>query len=297
MSQPKLNDLQSFLAVARDQSFTKAAAKLGVTPSALSHTIRGLEERMGVRLLARTTRNVAPTEAGEKLMRSIGPLFDQIAAEIEVLGELRDKPAGTIRVTCSDDAAESILRPMLAGFLAEYPDIQVEISIDYGFTNIVSERFDAGIRLGESISKDMIAVRLGPDWRLAVVGSPAYFKQHSPPLLPQDLTNHTCINIRHSLNGGCYAWEFEKGDRKLNIRVNGQFTSNSMIHVLNAALDGIGLAYVPEFLAKPHLASGRLKEVLADWSPYFEGFHLYYPNRRQASPAFTAFVKAVRFRE
>jgi len=210
---------------------------------------------------------------------------------------LRDKPAGTIRVTCSDDAAESILRPMLAGFLAEYPDIQVEISIDYGFTNIVSERFDAGIRLGESISKDMIAVRLGPDWRLAVVGSPAYFKQHSPPLLPQDLTNHTCINIRHSLNGGCYAWEFEKGDRKLNIRVNGQFTSNSMIHVLNAALDGIGLAYVPEFLAKPHLASGRLKEVLADWSPYFEGFHLYYPNRRQASPAFTAFVKAVRFRE
>jgi DNA-binding transcriptional LysR family regulator len=297
MSQPKLNDLQSFLAVARDQSFTKAAAKLGVTPSALSHTIRGLEERMGVRLLARTTRNVAPTEAGEILMRSIGPLFDQIAAEIEVLGELRDKPAGTIRVTCSDDAAESILRPMLAGFLAEYPDIQVEISIDYGFTNIVSERFDAGIRLGESISKDMIAVRLGPDWRLAVVGSPAYFKQHSPPLLPQDLTNHTCINIRHSLNGGCYAWEFEKGDRKLNIRVNGQFTSNSMIHVLNAALDGIGLAYVPEFLAKPHLASGRLKEVLADWSPYFEGFHLYYPNRRQASPAFTAFVKAVRFRE
>ena len=297
MSQPKLNDLQSFLAVSRDQSFTKAAAKLGVTPSALSHTIRGLEERMGVRLLARTTRNVAPTEAGEKLMRSIGPLFDQIAAEIEVLGELRDKPAGTIRVTCSDDAAESILRPMLAGFLAEYPDIQVEISIDYGFTNIVSERFDAGIRLGESISKDMIAVRLGPDWRLAVVGSPAYFKQHSPPLLPQDLTNHTCINIRHSLNGGCYAWEFEKGDRKLNIRVNGQFTSNSMIHVLNAALDGIGLAYVPEFLAKPHLASGRLKEVLADWSPYFEGFHLYYPNRRQASPAFTAFVKAVRFRE
>jgi DNA-binding transcriptional LysR family regulator len=297
MSAPKINDLQSFLAVARNQSFTKAAAKLGVTPSALSHTIRGLEERLGVRLLARTTRNVAPTEAGEKLMRSIGPLFDQIAAEVEVLGESRDKPAGTIRVTCSDDAAESILRPALAGFLADYPDIQVEISIDYGFTNIVNERFDAGIRLGESISKDMIAVRLGPDWRLAVVGAPAYFEQHSIPILPQDLTNHTCINIRHSLNGACYAWEFERGSRKLNIRVNGQFTSNSMIHVLNAALDGIGLAYVPDFLAKPYLTDGRLKEVLADWSPYFQGFHLYYPNRRQASPAFTAFVEAVRFRE
>ncbi len=242
MSTPKLNDLQAFLQVARDQSFTKAATKLGVTPSALSHTLRGLEERIGLRLLARTTRNVAPTEAGERLMRSIGPLLDQIAAEVEVLGELRDKPAGTIRITCSDDAAEGIIRPMLAGFLAQYPDIQIEICIDYGFTNIVSERFDAGIRLGESISKDMIAVRLGPDWRLSVVGSPAYFERHPVPLQPQDLTQHTCINIRHSPNGSCYAWEFEKGSRKLNIRVNGQFTSNSMIHVLNAALDGVGLA-------------------------------------------------------
>ncbi|RMU77857.1 LysR family transcriptional regulator [Pseudomonas syringae pv. apii] len=296
MSTPKLNDLQAFLQVARDQSFTKAATKLGVTPSALSHTLRGLEERMGLRLLARTTRNVAPTEAGERLMRSIGPLLDQIAAEVEVLGELRDKPAGTIRITCSDDAAEGIIRPMLAGFLAQYPDIQVEICIDYGFTNIVSERFDAGIRLGESISKDMIAVRLGPDWRLSVVGSPAYFERHPVPLQPQDLTQHTCINIRHSPNGSCYAWEFEKGSRKLNIRVNGQFTSNSMIHVLNAALDGVGLAYVPDSMAEPHIASGRLKEVLVDWSPYFKGFHLYYPNRRQASPAFSAFVEAVRYR-
>ena len=296
MSAPKINDLQAFLAVAADQSFTKAAVKLGVTPSALSHTIRALEQRLGVRLLARTTRNVAPTEAGEKLMRAIGPLFEQIAAEVETLGELRDKPAGTIRVTCSDDAAESILRPMLPGFLAQYPDIQVEICIDYGFTNIVSQRFDAGIRLGESISKDMIAVRLGPDWRLAVVGTPEYFERHPEPLLPQELTQLPCINIRHSVNGACYAWEFEKAGRKLNIRVNGQFTANSMIHVLNAALDGVGLAYVPDFLAKPHIAQGRLVEVLADWSPYFEGFHLYYPNRRQASPAFTAFVEAVRFR-
>lgn len=297
MSTPKINDLQSFLAVARCQSFTKAAVQLGVTPSALSHAIRALEERLGVRLLARTTRNVAPTEAGGRLMRSIGPLLDQIDAEVQTLGELRDKPAGTIRVTCSDDAAESILRPMLPDFLAQYPDIQVEISIDYGFTNIVSERFDAGIRLGESISKDMIAVRLGPDWRLAVVGTPDYFERHAPPRTPQELTHHACINIRHSLHGACYAWEFEKAGRKLNIRVSGQFTSNSMIHVMNAALDGIGLAYVPDFLAKPHLANSRLKEVLADWSPYFEGFHLYYPNRRQASPAFTAFVEAVRFRE
>ncbi|QXG36644.1 LysR family transcriptional regulator [Pseudomonas viridiflava] len=296
MSTPRLNDLQAFLAVARDQSFTKAAVKLGVTASALSHTIRGLEERMGVRLLARTTRNVAPTEAGEKLMNTIGPLLDQIATEVAVLGEMRDKPAGTIRVTCSDDAAENIIRPMLADFLEQYPDIQVEVCIDYGFTNIVSERFDAGIRLGESISKDMIAVRLGPDWRLSVVGTPEYFEKHAAPLLPQDLTQHTCINIRHSPNGNCYAWEFEKDGRKLNTRVNGQFTSNSMIHVMNAVLDGVGLAYVPDFLAKPHLASGRLKEVLADWSPYFEGFHLYYPNRRQASPAFTAFVEAIRYR-
>ncbi|RMS13410.1 Regulatory protein, LysR substrate-binding protein [Pseudomonas coronafaciens pv. coronafaciens] len=296
MSTPKLNDLQAFLLVAREQSFTKAATKLGVTPSALSHTLRALEERMGLRLLARTTRNVAPTEAGEQLMRSIGPLLDQIAAEVEVLGELRDKPAGTIRITCSDDAAEGIIRPMLAGFLAQYPDIQIEICIDYGFTNIVSERFDAGIRLGESISKDMIAVRLGPDWRLSVVGSPAYYERHPVPLQPQDLTQHTCINIRHSPNGSCYAWEFEKDSRKLNIRVNGQFTSNSMIHVLNAALDGVGLAYVPDSLAQPHISSGRLKEVLVDWSPYFEGFHLYYPNRRQASPAFSAFVEAVRYR-
>jgi DNA-binding transcriptional LysR family regulator len=296
MAYPKVNDLQAFLAVARDQSFTKAAAKLGVTPSALSHTIRDLEERLQVRLLARTTRNVAPTDAGEKLMHSVGPLFDQIAVEVQSLGELRDRPAGTIRVTCSDDAAESVLRPMLAGFLAKFPDIHIEISIDYGFTNIVSERFDAGIRLGESISKDMIAVRLGPDWRLAVVGAPAYFGKHPIPKTPQDLTNHTCINIRHSLAGGLYAWEFERAGRKLNIRVNGQFTSNSMIHVLNGTVDGIGLAYVPDFLAKPYLADGRLTEVLSQWCPYFQGFHLYYPNRRQTSSAFAAFVDALRYR-
>jgi len=292
----KMNDIQAFIAVAREQSFTKAAAGLGVSPSALSHTIRNLEERIGVRLLARTTRNVAPTEAGERLLQSVAPLFEQINSEIARIGELRDTPAGNIRITCSDDAAESLLRPALPAFFARYPDISVEICIDYGFTNIVTERFDAGIRLGESISRDMIAVRLGPDWRLAVVGTPDYFQTHPVPVIPQDLTAHRCINIRHSVGGSVYAWEFEKDDRKFNIRVNGPLLSNSIIHVMNGALDGIGLAYVPEQMARPHIEAGRLIEVLADWSPTFEGFHLYYPNRRNTSSAFAAFVEAVRYR-
>lgn len=296
MTQTKVNDLQAFLAVARDQSFTKAAARLGITPSALSHTIRALEERLGVRLLARTTRNVAPTEAGERLMRSIAPLFDQIAAEVEALGELREKPAGTIRITCSDDAIELYIRPMLSGFLKNYPDITLEFFVDYGFTNIVQERFDAGIRLGEAISKDMIAVRISPDWRLAVVGSPAYFERCSPPKTPYELTNHTCVNIRHRPSGAIYAWEFEKGGKGFTVKGEGQLVFNSIVHVLNGAVDGIGLAYVPEALAAPYLADGRLIEVLADWCPYFQGFHLYYPHRRQASPAFSAFVEAVRYR-
>ncbi|MBZ6396450.1 MULTISPECIES: LysR family transcriptional regulator [Pantoea] len=291
-----MNDIQAFIAVAREKSFTKAAAGLGVSPSALSHTIRNLEERVGVRLLARTTRNVAPTEAGERLLKSVAPLFEQINHEIERIGELRNTPAGNIRITCSDDAAEGLLRPMLPAFLEKYPDISVEISIDYGFTNIVSERFDAGIRLGESISKDMIAVRMGPDWRLSVVGTPGYFNTHPLPVIPQDLAQHRCINIRHSPAGSVYAWEFEKAGRKLNIRVNGPLLSNSIIHVLNGALDGIGLAYVPEAMAKPHIENGTLIEVLADWSPTFEGFHLYYPNRRHTSSAFVAFVDAVRYR-
>ncbi|MEL7696640.1 MULTISPECIES: LysR family transcriptional regulator [Pantoea] len=291
-----MNDIQAFIAVAREKSFTKAAAGLGVSPSALSHTIRNLEERVGVPLLARTTRNVAPTEAGERLLKSVAPLFEQINHEIERIGELRNTPAGNIRITCSDDAAEGLLRPMLPAFLEKYPDISVEISIDYGFTNIVSERFDAGIRLGESISKDMIAVRMGPDWRLSVVGTPGYFNTHPLPVIPQDLAQHRCINIRHSPAGSVYAWEFEKAGRKLNIRVNGPLLSNSIIHVLNGALDGIGLAYVPEAMAKPHIENGTLIEVLADWSPTFEGFHLYYPNRRHTSSAFVAFVDAVRYR-
>src|SRR6476661_3192678 len=296
MAQTKINDLQAFLAVAREQSFTKAAARLGITPSALSHTIRALEERLGVRLLARTTRNVAPTEAGDRLMRSIAPLFDQIAAEIEALGELREKPAGTVRITCTDDAIELYLRPALASFLKNYPDITLELFVDYGFTNIVEERFDAGIRLGEAISKDMIAVRISPDWRLAVVGSPAYFQRCPPPATPYDLIGHACINIRHRPSGAIYAWEFEKDGRAFTVKGEGQLVFNSIVHVLNGALDGIGLAYVPEALAASYLADGSLQEVLADWCPYFQGFHLYYPHRRQASLAFSAFVDAVRYR-
>lgn len=296
MTTNKIDDLQAFVAVARDQSFTKAAARLGITPSALSHSMRALEERLGIRLFARTTRNVSPTEAGERLMRSIAPLLDQIAMEVEALGELRDKPAGTIRITCSDDAIELYLRPKLADFLKAYPDITLELFVDYGFTNVVEERFDAGIRLGEAISKDMIAARISPDWRLAVVGSPAYFERCPPPATPQELTNHACVNIRHRPSGAIYAWEFEKDGQEFTVKCDGQLVFNSIMHMMNGAIDGIGLAYVPEALAAPYIADGRLKEVLADWCPYFQGFHLYYPNRRQTSPAFAAFVEAMRYR-
>ncbi|MGZ0703532.1 LysR family transcriptional regulator [Pseudomonas piscis] len=295
MASPKVNDLQAFLAVAQEQSFTRAAARLGVTPSALSHTIRALEERLGIRLLTRTTRNVAPTEAGERLMRSIAPLFEQLAAELEALGELRDTPSGTLRISCTDDQIELCVRPMLAGFLRQYPDITLEFYVDYGFTNVVEERFDAGIRLGESISKDMIAVRIGPDWRLAVVGSPQYLASHRPPATPHELTRHECINIRHRPSGTIYAWEFERDGQAFTVKADGQLVFNSIMHVLNAAVDGLGLGYVPEELVAPYLADGRLVEVLADWCPVFQGYHLYYPNRRQASPAFSALVEALRY--
>jgi DNA-binding transcriptional LysR family regulator len=296
MAADRIHDLEAFLAVAREQSFTRAAVKLAITPSALSHTIKGLEQRLGVRLLTRTTRNVAPTEAGERLMRSVGPHFDQIEAELTALGELRDKPAGTVRITCTDDAIAMIFQPMLAGFLRQFPEIRVEIIVDYGFTNIVEQRIDAGVRLGESLSKDMIAVRIGPDWRFAVVGSPGYFERRPPPQVPQDLTSHAAVNIRLTTAGSLYAWEFEKDGRKLNVRVDGQLAFNSIMPVLQGAVDGIGLANVPLDLAKPYLTDGRLIEVLADWCPYFEGYHLFYPNRRQASPAFAALVEALRYR-
>ncbi|MCB9948980.1 MAG: LysR family transcriptional regulator [Rhodospirillaceae bacterium] len=291
-----LNELQAVLAVAREGSFTKAAAKLGVTPSALSHTIKGLEHRLGLRLLSRTTRNVAPTEAGQRMIRRIGPHFEEIEAELQALSALRDKPAGTIRITCIDYVIETIFRRKLRTFLQEYPEIRVELAIDYGLTNIVEQRFDAGVRIGEAIGKDMIAVRIGPDWRFAVVGAPAYFARRSPPSIPQELTNHSCINHRLTTAGGLYAWEFEKNGRELNVRVDGQLTFNSVIPVVHAAVDGMGLAYVPEELAMPYLQDGRLREVLADWCPTLQGYHLYYPNRRQALPAFSLLVDALRYR-
>lgn len=296
MKHAKINDLQAFIAVAQEQSFTKAAAQLGVTPSALSHAMRVLEQRLGVRLLARTTRNVAPTEAGQRLLQSLAPLFEQIAEQVEALGELRDKPAGTLRITCTDDAIDLYIRPKLKTFLQAYPDITLELMVDYGFTNVVEQRFDAGIRMGESISKDMIAVRISPDWRLAVVASPEYFAAHGIPQTPHQLTEHRCLNIRHRPAGSIYAWEFEKDGQAFTVKGEGQLVVNSIMHVLNSAVDGIGLGYVPYALAAPLIAEGRLQEVLADWCPYFQGFHLYYPNRRQPSPAFTAFVEAMRYR-
>ncbi len=296
MQRGNLDDLVAFLAVARERSFTKAAAKLGVSQSALSHTIRDLEARLGVRLLTRTTRSVSPTEAGERLLGTVGPRFEEIEAELTAVSELREKPAGTIRITATDYAADTILWPKLTKFLQQYPDIKVEITIDYGLTDIVAGRFDAGVRSGEQVAKDMIAVRIGPDMRVAVVGAPAYFRTRSEPKKPQDLIAHNCINLRLPTHGGLYAWEFEKGARELKVRTEGQLIFNGTFQMLNAALAGFGLAYVPEDLAQPYIAKGRLKRVLEDWCPPYSGYHLYYPSRRQSSAAFALLVDALRHR-
>jgi DNA-binding transcriptional LysR family regulator len=297
MQRGNLDNLLAFLAVARERSFTKAAAQLGVSQSTLSHTIRELEERLGVRLLTRTTRSVSPTEAGERLLRSIGPRFEEIESELAAVSELREKPAGTIRITSTENAADAVLVPKLTPLLRKYPDIKVEIIIDYGLTDIVAERYDAGVRSGEQVAKDMIAVRIGPDLRMAVVGAPSYFRHRSEPKTPQDLTDHNCINLRLPSHGGLYAWEFEKGDRELRVRVDGQMTFNGTGQILNAAVAGTGLAYVPETLAQPHVAKGRLKRVLEDWCPPYSGYHLFYPSRRQSSAAFALVVDALRHRE
>jgi DNA-binding transcriptional LysR family regulator len=296
MPRENVSDLLAFLAVAKERSFTRAAAKLGVSQSALSHTIRGLEERLGLRLLTRTTRSVSPTEAGERLLQTVGPRFEEIEAELAALSELREQPAGTIRITASEYAADAILWPALAKLLPEYPYIKVEIIIDYGLTDIVAERYDAGVRFGEQVAKDMFAVRIGPDMRMAVVGAPSYFAKRKPPQIPQDLTAHDCINLRLPTYGGLYAWEFEKDGRELKVRVEGQFVFNNFALRLNAALAGFGLAYLPEDQVRAYIAEGRLVRVLADWCPPFSGCHLYYPNRRQASAAFTVLVDALRYR-
>jgi DNA-binding transcriptional LysR family regulator len=296
MQRGNLNDLLAFLAVGRERSFTKAAAKLGVSQSSLSHTIRELEARLGVRLLTRTTRSVSPTEAGERLMRTVGPRFEEIDAELAAVSEFREKPAGTIRISAIDYVVDTILRPKLGKLLREYPDIKVEITIEYGLTDIVAQRYDAGVRSGEQVAKDMIAVRIGPDMRMAVVGAPSYFRSRAEPKSPQDLIGHNCINLRLPTLGGLYAWEFEKGDRELNVRVEGQLILNTTGQMLNAALDGLGLAYVPDSVAQSHLAKGRLKRVLEDWCPPYSGYHLYYPSRRQPSAAFSLVVDALRYR-
>jgi DNA-binding transcriptional LysR family regulator len=292
-----LNDLNAFLAVAQERSFTKAAARLGVSQSALSHTIRELEARLGIRLLTRTTRSVSPTEAGERLLLHVGPRLEEVAAELEALAEFRDRPAGTIRITATEYVVDTILWPKLAKFLPKYPDIKVELINDNRLTDIVAQRYDAGVRSGEQIAKDMIAVPNGPDARMAVVGAPGYFKQRPEPQRPRDLVDHECINLRLPTHGGLYAWEFEKGKREVKVRVDGRLVLNGTTQILKAALAGFGLAYVPEDLALPHIAKGRLKRVLADWCPPFAGYHLYYPSRRQPLAAFALLVEALRHRD
>jgi DNA-binding transcriptional LysR family regulator len=296
MPRQNINDLLAFRAVARERSFTRAAAQMGVSPSALSHTIRGLEERLGLRLLTRTTRNVAPTQAGERLLATIGPHFDEIEAGLAALSELRDKPAGTIRITTGVDAAQTILWPAVAKLLTVYPDINVEISVNSGFVDIVAERFDGGVRLGETIAQDMVAVRIGPDIRMAAVASASYFSAHKPPRTPHDLAHHNCINLRFPTLGGLYAWEFEKGGRVLNVRVDGQLIVNDVALARQAALDGSGIAYLPQHYVQAELDADRLTGVLGDWSPPFPGYHLYYPSRRHQSPAFALLVEALRYR-
>jgi DNA-binding transcriptional LysR family regulator len=297
MKRAELGDLAAFLAVAEARSFTRAAARLGTSQSALSHTIRRLEARLGLRLLTRTTRSVAPTDAGEKLLETLRPAMDDIDAKLSALAELREKPSGTIRITTSEHAAETLLWPALAKLLPDYPDITVELTIDHSLTDIVAQRYDAGVRLGESIAKDMVAVRIGPDLRMVVVGSPAYFARHPRPRTPQQLADHACINIRMLSGGGLYAWEFEKGGRELKVRVEGPLVFNNGRMALTAALEGLGLAYVPEGRAQPHIDAGSLVRVLNDWCQPFAGFHLYYPSRRQHSPAFALLVEALRYRK
>lgn len=294
MVRRNLNDLLAFVTVAREGSFTRAAAALGVTQSALSQTIRALEERLQIRLLTRTTRSVSPTSAGERLMQAIGNRFDEIEAELDALTELRDKPAGTVRITCGDHVLHSVLLPKLAPLLREYPDIKLEFDVNYGFRDIVADRFDAGVRLGKTIDKDMIAVPIGPPMRLAVVASPDYFKAYGKPKVPQDLMKHQCINQRMQSSGGLYVWDFERRGQQMNVRVDGQLIFNTTQPQVDAALAGLGITLLPEDELMPYMEDGRLVRVLEDWCPKFEGYHLYYPSRRQPSPAFSLIVQALR---
>ena len=296
MPRTPINDLLALRVIARERSFTRAAAQLGVSPSALSHAMRGLEERVGVRLLTRTTRSVAPTAIGERLLNGVGPHLDGIDAELAALGALRDKPAGTVRITTGIDAARTILWPALARLLPDHPDLEVELAVQQGFVDIVAERFDAGVRLGETVEQDMIAIRIGPDLRMAAVATPDYFAAHAPPATPHDLAAHRCINLRFPTYGGLYAWEFERDGRQLNVRVEGQLIVNEIALARQAARDRAGIAYLLESHVRDDIAAGRLVRVLDDWCPPFPGYHLYYPSRRHLSPALGLLIEKLRYR-
>ncbi|WP_421360720.1 LysR family transcriptional regulator [Agrobacterium rosae] len=296
MPQENFNDLVAFVMVAREESFTKAAVKLGVSQSALSQTVRGLEERLGLRLLTRTTRRVSPTAAGERLLQTAGPRFEEIQAELTALTEMRDKPAGTVRITAGEHAAISVLAPALDKFLPDNPDVKVEITVDYGLTDIVAERYDAGVRLGEQVAKDMIAVKIGPEMRMAVVGAPSYFRQNPWPEKPENLTGHNCIQIRMPTHGNILSWEFEKDGHELRVKAEGQLVFNNIAMRLDAVKRGLGLAYMPDDLVADEIAKGELVRVLEDWCAPFPGYHLYYPNRRHTSPAFALVIDALRYR-
>lgn len=296
MIKRNLNDLISFITVAREGSFTRAAAHLGVTQSALSQSLTSLEARLKIRLLTRTTRSVAPTAAGEKLLEAIGHRFDEIESELENLTELRDKPAGTVRITCGDHVLRTTLLPKLSPVMHQYPDINIEFNVNYGFTDIVADRFDAGVRLGDTIDKDMVAVPIGPQLKMAVVASPAYFNINPIPLTPHDLMEHNCINLRRVSSGGNYVWEFEHEGKEVNVRVNGQLMFNTSVHIVDAALAGHGIAWLPEEEFAPYISDGRLVRVLDNWCPKFSGYYLYYPSRRQNSTAFSLVVDALHYK-
>jgi DNA-binding transcriptional LysR family regulator len=296
MARENLNDLLVFVEVAREKSFTRAAVKLGVSQSALSHTMRDLEARLGLRLLTRTTRSVATTEAGEELYQTIAPRFDEIDAKVDALSEFREKPAGIIRITATDHPIDTVIWPKLRKVLPKYPDIRVELTVDYGLSNIVEERYDIGVRHGDQVEKDMIAVRISPDIPMAIVGSPSYFRGRKAPISPEDLLEHDCITLRLTTTRSIYAWELKKGKRETLARVNGQVTFNTQDQMIQAALDGMGLAFVNADIVAKYVADGTLKSVMKDWCPSFPGYHAYYPSRRQASRAFSIIVDALKHR-
>lgn len=295
MTVESYDQLAIFSVVAQERSFTRAAARLGMSQPALSRAMRQLEERLGVRLLARTTRSVAPTQAGEHLLQVIAPRFDEINSELALLSKFRDRPAGKLRITAGEHAAIAVLQPVLARLLPDHPDLSIEIIVDYGLTDIVAEGFDAGVRLGEQVAKDMIAMRIGPDMRMAVIGSPAYFSHYTKPVIPADLMAHNCITLRMPTHGGLFMWEFEKNGQALNVRIEGQLVFNNIAMRLESVLQGLGLAYMPEDVVRPYIEQGRLIRVLEDWCEPYSGYHLYYPSRRQSSPAFTLLREALRY--